>query len=470
MPDSYRNFAPRLESVFGASHISIDPAVCSGYAIDEIAPFAVARPVSAEHAAEILRFALLEKLAVIPCGNRTKLAIGMPPSHYDIAIEMTAINQIAHYDADDLTLSVDAGANFNDFAVPLYRQKQFLPLSVPFYFDSTIGGIVASGVDSALRHSYGTVRDFLLGAEFIDGTGARCKSGGRVVKNVSGYDLHKLLVGSLGTLAVITRLNFRTFPLPPEARGFVASFSSADYAFELCRKISASPFHPASIDLLSPGVTQIFEDQTPDPDPLEPLPTNLAELFPTNLWHLCISVEGTAEVCDRYIRELTELANESAAQNLHAMHANDPAAADLWHHISQTIPSLLASSPSAVIFKIAQLPTRLRVLLSKLIAICGQSQLPHAALARASGILYFALLPQSNDTVTLANLESAARAIFTLCSQESAAASNLFCPTKIKRALNICGAPPRPDATLMGRLKSAFDPQNLLAPGRLGFP
>jgi glycolate dehydrogenase FAD-binding subunit len=464
--DSASGFAPRLESVFGASHISIDPAVCAEYSIDGLSPLAVAKPVSAEHAAEILRFALLEKLAVIPCGNRTKLSIGMPPSRYDIALDMTSLNQIPHYDPDDLTLSVDAGANFNDFAVPLYRQKQFLPLSTPFYFESTIGGIVASGVDSPLRHSYGTVRDFLLGAEFIDGTGSVCKSGGRVVKNVSGYDLHKLLIGSLGSLAVITRLNFRTFPLPPEARGLVASFSSPAQAFELCRLIAASHFQPASIDLLGPTLTQIFQDNSGEPDPLEAPPTPLAELFSPSLWHLCISIEGTTEVCDRYVRELTQFAHQSSAENVHVMNANDPAAADLWHHISQTVPSLLATSPSAAIFKIAHLPTHLPLLLSKITAIANNSDLSHVSLARASGILYFALLPQSSDPATNAQLASAANSIFALCSQESATASLPWCPTPLKRSLNIWG-PSLPDQSLSRRLKSAFDPHNLLAPGRL---
>jgi len=202
------NFASRLESALGASQVIADPAVCSEYGVDEIAPTVIAKPSSAEQAAEIVRFAALEKLALIPCGNRTKLGIGMPPSRYDLALDMTGLNQIVHYDPGDLTLSVDAGTNFNEFAVPLYNQKQFLPLSVPFYFESTIGGIIASGVDSSLRHSYGTARDFLIGAEFVDGTGRFCKSGGRVVKNVSGYDLHKLMIGALGTLGGLVLLFF----------------------------------------------------------------------------------------------------------------------------------------------------------------------------------------------------------------------------------------------------------------------
>src|SRR5438067_6677768 len=245
MPNLSPNLAARLESAIGSSHVAADPTVCSQYAVDEIVPSVVAKPSFAEQVAEIVRFAALERLTLIACGHRTKLQIGMPPSRYDIALDMTGLNQIAHYDPGDLTVSADAGANFNDLAAPLYKQKQFLPLSVPFYFESTIGGIIASGVDSSLRHSYGTARDFLIGAEFVTGSGALTKSGGRVVKNVTGYDLHKLLIGSLGTLAVITRLNFRTFPAPlAGSRGFVASFPNAEGALVLHRTIAQSPLTP----------------------------------------------------------------------------------------------------------------------------------------------------------------------------------------------------------------------------------
>ena len=91
-----------------------------------------------------------------------------------------------------------------------------------------MGGAIASGLDSPLRHFYGTARDFLIGAEFVDGTGALAKSGGRVVKNVTGYDFHKLLNGSLGSLAVITRMNFRTFPLHPIAPRISGVFRGRD--------------------------------------------------------------------------------------------------------------------------------------------------------------------------------------------------------------------------------------------------
>ena len=115
-----------------------------------------------------------------------------------------------------------------------------MPLAVPFLAHATIGGLVASGVDSPLRQFYGTARDFLLGMEFVTGEGAVAKSGGRVVKNVTGYDIHKLMIGSLGTLGVITHVNFRTFPLPIRSRGFVARFATAERAFDMRDRVARS--------------------------------------------------------------------------------------------------------------------------------------------------------------------------------------------------------------------------------------
>ena len=485
MTSAASHFVRRLESAVGASQVVADPTVCMQYAVDEIIPSAVAKPASAEDVAEIVRFAALEKLALIPCGHRTKLEIGMPPSRYDIALDMTGVHQVAHYDPGDLTVSVDAGANFNELAAPLYKQKQFLPLSVPFYFESTIGGIIASGVDSSLRYSYGTARDFLIGAEFVDGTGHLCKSGGRVVKNVTGYDLHKLLIGSLGTLAVITRLNFRTFPAAPSSRGFVFCFRAPEDALAFDKLVERSPLRPASIDVLSPQLMQLFleaEKNSPEP-PAAPFEGKV----PADSWHLCISVEGTPEVCQRASRELDQLATSSPAKPTQFVTLNESEGADLWHSIGQSIPLLLEASPAAAIFKISTLPARLIALLQQLRALADQAPLPHATLARACGVLYFALLPNPGDPATLQRLGEAASRIFSLCASENASAFLPWCPAPLKRQINIWGhdfvAPAssrhlsssgspvaRTDVSFMRRLKSAFDPQNIFAPGRLLSP
>src|SRR5579863_7418001 len=203
---------PRLSEIVGNSNIVADPTQLSAYEIDGEIPSAAARPGSSREVAEVVKFAASEKLAIVPMGARTKLGMGMPPRHYDIALEMTRLDRVVAYDPGDLTLGVEPGIPLQRLQGVLAGHRQFLPLVVPFMDRGTVGGTIASGTDSSLRQPYGTARDYVLGMEFVTGDGELVKSGGNVVKNVSGFDIHKLMIGALGTLGVITRINFRTFP------------------------------------------------------------------------------------------------------------------------------------------------------------------------------------------------------------------------------------------------------------------
>src|SRR5260370_41171661 len=133
MTNPSANFPTRLESLVGTSHVATDSAARSNYAVDEIIPSAVAQPSSPQEVAEIVRFAALEKLALIPCGARTKLRLSLPPSPYDIALDMTTLNQIVHYDPGALTLSVAAGTPIPKLNPTLLQPHQFPPLLPPSY-------------------------------------------------------------------------------------------------------------------------------------------------------------------------------------------------------------------------------------------------------------------------------------------------------------------------------------------------
>jgi glycolate oxidase FAD binding subunit len=486
------NFAARLESLIGPSRISTDAASLACYAVDEILPAVVAKPVSAEEVAEIIRFAALEKLAIIPCGNRTKLRIGAPPSRYNIALDVTGLHQIVHYDPGDLTVSAEAGIPLAKLNSVLNEHEQFLPLLVPWYSLSTIGGTIASGLHSPLQQFYGTARDFLIGAEFVDGTCHLCKSGGRVVKNVTGYDLHKLLIGSLGTLAVITRLNFRTFPAPvPGSRGFVASFPNAEGALAFRRAIAGSSLTPLTLDIVSPELAQIFATRTPatpetavfaeenrraDKTSLPPI----GDWFNPREWQLCAAFAGTTEVLDRYARELTLLAEKSRATSTAIL--GDTTRPAVWGRLRETLSMLLEVSPTTLIFKISVLPSQHAALFTNLQQIAARAALPHALVARAGGTVYFALLPASVNEDTTALLTQSSAQIFDLVFAAGGHASLLFAPRVLKERINlrskqlVAPASSRrpansraelvPGAAQMRRLKSAFDPQNIFAPDR----
>ncbi len=204
------NIATRLEGLLGASRTITSEEDLREYAVDGVVPGAIVRPANAEEVAELVRFAVSDGLGLIPSGSRSKMELGMPPLRYDTAVDMRPCRTlpITTRRSDPKRGCGNAAANSGKSS---REKRQFFPFSVPCYETSTIGGALASGIDSTLRQQYGTVRDFLIGAEFVDGKGNLCKSGGRVVKNVTGYDLHKLLVGSLGTLGYYYSSEFSHF-------------------------------------------------------------------------------------------------------------------------------------------------------------------------------------------------------------------------------------------------------------------
>ena len=208
---------------------------------------------------------------------------------------------------------------------------------------------------------------------------------------------------------------------------------------------------------------QLFLEAEKNAD--EPPAAPLLGKLSADSWHLCVSVEGALEVCERASREFNRLAASADAKHTQFIALNESEGADLWHYVGQAIPFLLEASPSAAIFKISTLPAGLTSLLRQLCAFADQASLPHAVLARACGVFYFAIVPDSGNPVSFQRLSEAASRIFSLCASENASASLPWCPTALKRSINIWG-PPRPDFALMRRLKSAFDPQNIFAPGR----
>jgi glycolate oxidase FAD binding subunit len=442
----------RLEEIVGGAHVLTDPAELSARQADALRPSAVVRPADAAQIAEIIRFAATEKLALIPCGGCTKLGIGSPPARYDIALDLTRMNRVLAYDPRDLTLGVEPGARIEDLLRVLAEQKQFLPLAVPFSDRATIGGIVAANSSSPLRHSYGGVRDFCLGMEFVTGEGVAAKSGGRVVKNVTGYDLHKLLVGSLGTLAVITRVNFRTFPLLPAHGTFIASFSDAEAAFGFCRAIAHSVLTPQIVEVTDPGAAHLlFSADTP-------------ARITAQQWSVVISASGQPSVVDRHARELGHMA--SAAKAAEFVRLSDSEHSSILTRIREFPRLVLDAAPSALIFRIGVLPTAMVPLLGRLGQMAVQNHLDFAALTRASGIMYAAFLPEEGAATPFAALAQISGEVFQTCGDSESPAMLEWCPAEVKRAAGGVWGPVRQDFELMQRIKNVFDPQNVLSPGR----
>ena len=444
----------RLEEIVGGGHVLTDSAALGARQVDGKAPSAVVQPAEVAQVAEILRFAAAETLAVIPCGGCTKLGIGAPPARYDIALDLSRMNRVLAYDPRDLTLGVEPGVRIEDLLRVLAEQNQFLPLAVPFAERATVGGIVAANSSSPLRHFFGGVRDFCLGMEFVTGEGVISKGGGRVVKNVTGYDLHKLLIGSLGTLAVITRVNFRTFPLPPAQGTFVASFSDAGSAFDFCRRVAQSVLTPQILEVADPAAADlVFSGAAP------------ARIGPQH-WCVIITAAGQPAVVDRYARELGHIAG--AAHAAEFMPLSDTEQPSILVRMREFPRLVLEAVPSAIIFRLSVLPTAMTPLIGKLSEIAKRRNLNFATLTRASGIMYAVFFAQEGTETSAAEVADAAKEVFQICAQpeNNAQAMLEFCPADVKRAVGDVWGPERQDFALMKRVKNVFDPQNILSPGR----
>lgn len=450
------NVVARLEAVIGASRVNGGPEFCAKFSVDDVVPSLVASPASAAEVGEIVRFAKSQKLALIPCGNRTKLCTGMPPGRYDIALDMTGLNQFAYYDPADLTLSVDAGMNLAHLADALAQQQQFIPLAVPFFAECTVGGTIASNISSCLRPAYGSARDFLLGAEFVNGAGTFTKSGGCVVKNVTGYDLHKLLIGSLGTLGAITRLNFRTFPLPEGYGHLVSTFLSVDSIVRFQARVAQSPLAPSSFDILDPQAAQAVAEFKDNRE------SSLPSWFRRGEWHVCVGFEGSEKILRRYSTELAQHAEKCGASDCHLLRESDDKS--FGGALRELVNLLSCSSPAATIFRITTLPSFSRDV-AALTALAARFSMPSCIFASSSGPLYFALQPRDLNDATVSSLAHIASSVFECAASKNGSASILFCPTLLKHVVNIWG-PARNDAALMRHVKNAFDPENIFAPGR----
>lgn len=452
----------RLAEIVGEANYSADSAQLAAYEIDGMLPSAAVRPGSSEEVAEIVKAAAAEKLAIVCCGARTKLAIGLPPTKYDVALDLARLDRVISYDPGDLTLSVEAGIPLRKLAAVLAERGQFLPLAVPFSDCATIGGTVASGVDSPLRQFYGTVRDYILGIDFVTGEGVSAKSGGRVVKNVTGFDLHKLMIGSLGTLAVMTRINFRTFPLPLGTRAFVANFATADAALDMRSRVAHSPLTPLTMEVLSPDVADLFySDAAARIEPNSLAPNILAK----QKWSFSAGFGGTDDVLSRCESEVRKFADQCGAISTTTLAGDQIPGA--FGRKREFIPIALASSPATTILKISVLPSHLKEILAEIepAASAASNSVRWTAMARGVGIAYVALLPQRNDDQARTSIARIANRVQSACAKLEGHATIPWCPPQWKSRLSIWGAD-RGDLLQMRKLKTIFDPHNILSPGR----
>lgn len=219
------------------------------FIVDGREPAEVVIPTAVEDVAETLRQAGEHKWAVVPIGQGAFLHLGGLLRRYDVALSTEKLNQIIDYQPTDMTVSVEAGLTLAQLQAVLGEHGQWLPIDAPKPPQTTVGGLIATNLSGPSRLSQGTIRDFLIGLKIVRADGSIIKGGGKVVKNVAGYDLPKLYCGSFGTLGVIVEATFKVRPRPESRAALSLPCTSAEQAMEVARRILSSELQPFFLEL-----------------------------------------------------------------------------------------------------------------------------------------------------------------------------------------------------------------------------
>ncbi|QIN77927.1 FAD-binding protein [Rubrobacter marinus] len=218
--------------------------------IDGVRPSFVAEPGSVEELSALMRFANDEGLAVAPRGGGTSSSLGNPPRELDLIVSTARMNEVIEHVPGDQVVRVQTGIRFQDLQERLAGSDQMLGVDPPERAaGATVGGIVAANSSGPRRHRYGTIRDLIIGVTVVLPDGTVAKAGGKVVKNVAGYDLGKLFTGSLGTLGVIATANFRLHPRPEAARTVAVELGDSAAAGQAAQAIMHSQLVPSAVEL-----------------------------------------------------------------------------------------------------------------------------------------------------------------------------------------------------------------------------
>ncbi len=410
-------------------------------------PQAIAFPSKREEVGELLRLARAARLRVAPAGNGTKLRMGGTGQPVDLVVSLARMKRITDYPASDLTISVEAGLPVRELAAALAAERQMLPLDVPCAAEATIGGVVAANSTGPRRLACGSWRDLVLGVHFVTAEGVLAKGGGKVVKNVAGYDLPKLLIGSMGTLAVIVEIAFKALPIPPTSATFLLLFSNAAAALEASRRIRHSPLAPQALDLLDAAAGSLAGH------------AGLAAPFT-----LLVAAAGSEAVLDRFERELHSLLR-GLGGDLALLRSEEESA--LWRTVQELTPTFLRSRPDGIVVKVSLPLTEMGGFLAQTQTTAAANAINSASVARAgSGIVYCYLSSgtEAGDAVDK-QLVRTSELLLEAAERAGGRAMVEWCPAAVKSRMNLWGTP-RDDFAWMRRVKEAMDPGGMLNPGR----
>jgi glycolate dehydrogenase FAD-binding subunit len=442
-----QDVAKGLGAIVGEAAMHADAAFCAAFAVDGLVPGCAVIPANAQQVADTLRFAADNHQAVIPCGQGTKLGIGNPPRSYNVALSLRNMTGLNHYEPADLTVSVEPGMLLGEFQALLAKDGLWLPLDPAGGARASIGGILAANASGPLRGQYGGPRDVAIGMKIATTEGKIIKSGGRVVKNVAGYDMAKLLIGSLGTLGVIVEASFKLSPLPKQRLTFLLRAGTLGIARHLRRQLLQSAVQPARLALLNGLAARHFRAGTP----------LAGDSNETELW---IEMHGSAITAARFLQELAAMAREAGAA--FDVVEQTEFVDTLWARVADPAGTFGGDFPEQLICK-ASLPVSAgeEFISAALQEIEGTGCKGACVGLAALGLVRVCILNKGKA-------DEKAALVHLLRRQAMALKGALVverCPAALKPRVDVWG-PGDDNAAFMRTIKSVWDPANVLAPGR----
>jgi len=393
--------------------------------IDNLEPKEIFKPSSIDELISIVKRAYEEDKAISPICYCTKLKLGNPLKRLDYVISMEKIRDLVEYGSSDLYITAKAGMKLKDLQNILKSKNQYLPLDPPYYDKASLGGLVSTNSFGPKRLKYGSLRDLVLGLKIVTSDGKLIRAGGKVVKNVAGYDLVKLYIGSLGTLGIITEVTFRVYPLPEKEATVKVKVRDYREALKLKEKLQDSYLLPSSLDLINPYLSSSI---------------NL-----TQDYYILVRFDGLKVDVDREIKESLDLFRREGFNEVEILEKDE----DLWKSI--------INYSKEIVLKFGILPTDLPLLI-KLIEEYNLKPSLHYHLALGLGRIFldykeYSLLGKIIDAI---REEIYPRKGYLVIESS---------PLELKRYTDAWGKV-RKDFPLMKKIKEALDPKGILNPGK----
>ena len=438
----------RLAKIVGSENVKTGDKETAPYAVDGLVPKTVVFASTTEQVSQIIKAANEFRLSVIPWGGGTKQQVGPCLSAADIVLCMKNMKKIVELDKENYSIRVEAGIVNGELQRQLAENRFFFPLDPLFTETSTIGGELAANANGPLRFMYETVRDLVLGLTVVTPTGDIIHPGGKAgktMKNVAGLDLVRMLISSWGTLGVITEASLRLFPPPEVSKSLWLTFSNFEDAFRLVTQLLSSVLTPSSVELIDwiagHNMKHDYGSRLKEGEVL-----------------LIVNSEGSSETVSRHVKEINTLAEANKARNIVTLDGEE--ATKAWNAYRGVHQSILSAAPSTVQGKASVPISKLGDMFKAVKEVGDRYSVGIGIMAHAgNGILYPYFTAGNADAAKIiGDLRQAAEGLGGFFIVEAA-------PLEVRKSVDVW--PWRSDYTLMKRLKTQLDPNNILNPGRV---